>query len=96
MNRLALFAEQIKGKDTISVTDSRSGKTYELPVKNSYVNSNDLTKIANKGKVLRSYDPGYMNTITFTSTISYIDGDKGILEYRGYQIEVLAERANFL
>ena len=50
MNRLALFAEQIKGKDTISVTDSRTGKTYEVPVKNSYVNSNDLTKIANKGK----------------------------------------------
>lgn len=67
-----------------------------MPVKNSFVNSNDLTKIANKGKVLRSYDPGYMNTITCTSTISYIDGDKGILEYRGYPIEVLAERANFL
>ena len=94
MNRLALFAEQIKGKDTISVTDSRTGKTYEVPVKNSYVNSNDLTKIANKGKPLRSYDPGYMNTITCTSTISY--GDKGILEYRGYPIEVLAEKANFL
>ena len=46
--------------------------------------------------MLRSYDPGYMNTITCTSTISYIDGDKGILEYRGYPIEVLAERANFL
>ena len=58
--------------------------------------SGDIQKISYKGRVLRSYDPGYMNTITCTSTISYIDGDKGILEYRGYPIEVLAERANFL
>jgi citrate synthase len=57
-----------------------------LPIKNSFINSNDLTKIGNKGKSLRSYDPGYMNTITCTSSISYIDGDKGILEYRGYPI----------
>ena len=72
------------------MTDTRNGKSYELPVKNSYINSNDLTKIGHKGKTLRSYDPGYMNTITCTSSISYIDGDKGILEYRGYPIEVLA------
>lgn len=96
MNRLSFLAQQIKGKETVSVTDSRTGKTYELPVKNSFINSNDITKIVNKGKPLRSYDPGYMNTITCTSTISYIDGDKGILEYRGYPIQVLAERANFL
>lgn len=86
MNRLSFIAEQVKGKDSISVTDSRTGKTYEIPVKNSFVNSSDLTKIANKSKPLRSYDPGYMNTITCTSSISYIDGDKGILEYRGYPI----------
>jgi|688.fasta_scaffold66208_3 citrate synthase len=79
MNRLAFIAEQIKGKETVTITDSRSGKSFELPVKNSFVNSNDLTKINHKGKSLRSYDPGYMNTITCTSTISYIDGDKGIL-----------------
>jgi hypothetical protein len=48
MNRLALFAEQIKGKETVSVTDSRTGKTYELPVKNSFINSNDVTKIVIK------------------------------------------------
>ena len=86
MNRLSFLAQQIKGKETVSVTDSRTGKTYELPVKNSFINSNDVTKIVNKGKPLRSYDPGYMNAITCTSTISYIDGDKGILEYRGYPI----------
>ena len=96
MKRLSFLAEQIKGKDSVTITDSRTGKSYELPVKNSFINSNDLTKISNKGKGLRSYDPGYMNTITCTSSISYIDGDKGILEYRGYPIEVLAEKTNFL
>ena len=48
------------------------------------------------GKFIRSYDPGYMNTINCTSKISFIDGDKGILEYRGYPIEQLAEKSNFL
>lgn len=79
MHRLSLLSEQIKGKDTITVTDTRNGKSYDLPVKNSFINSSDLTKIGNKNKPMRSYDPGYMNTITCTSTISYIDGDKGIL-----------------
>jgi len=86
MNRLSLISEHIRSKDTLSITDSRTNKTYEIPIKNSYVSSTDLQKIAHKGRVLRSYDPGYMNTITCTSTISYIDGDKGILEYRGYPI----------
>lgn len=49
-----------------------------------------------EGKVLRSYDPGYMNTINCTSKISFINGDKGILEYRGIPIEQLAEKSNFL
>ena len=70
------------------MTDHRSGKTYELVIKNNYINANDLSKIKDKdGEVLRSYDPGYMNTINCTSKISYIDGDKGILEYRGIPIE---------
>lgn len=79
MNRLSLIAERVKARDSLSVTDSRTNKTYEIPIKNSHVSSTDLQKMAFKGKVLRSYDPGYMNTITCTSTISYIDGDKGIL-----------------
>lgn len=79
MERLHLIANQIKGKDSLSVTDSRTGKTYDLPVGKSFIKSSDLQKINNKGKVLRAYDPGYMNTITCTSTISFIDGDKGIL-----------------
>ena len=96
MNRLALIADQVTGKDTITITDSRTGKTHELSTNNSFLKSGDLSKLSHKGKVLRSYDPGYMNTITCTSTISYIDGDKGILEYRGYPIEVLAERCSFM
>ncbi len=96
MNRLSLIAEQIKGKDSLTITDTRSGKSYEVPITNSFVKSTDLQKIQHKGLVLRTYDPGYMNTITCTSKISYIDGDKGILEYRGYPIEVLAEKCSFL
>ena len=59
--------------------------------------ASDLAKIADDPEnPLRYYDPGYMNTINCTSKICYIDGDKGILEYRGYPIEVLAEKSNFL
>lgn len=79
MNRLNLLAEHIKGKESLTIVDSRTGKTTEVPTKNGFVKSSDLAKIAFKGKVLRGYDPGYMNTITCTSTISYIDGDRGIL-----------------
>ena len=79
MERLQLISERIKGKDSLTVTDSRSGKSYDLPVGKSFIKSSDLQKINYKGKVLRGYDPGYMNTITCTSNISYIDGDKGIL-----------------
>jgi citrate synthase len=96
MHRLNLLAEHIAEKNTITVTDSRTGKTHELNANRSYVKSSDLSKLTHKGKVLRGYDPGYMNTITCTSTISFIDGDRGILEYRGYPIEVLAEKCTFL
>lgn len=96
MNRLNILAEHIKGKDSLTITDSRSGKTYEVSTNKGFVKSSELAKIAHKGKGLRGYDPGYMNTITCTSTISYIDGDKGILEYRGYPIEVLAQKSTFL
>jgi citrate synthase len=79
MKRLNLLAEQITEKNTITVTDSRTGKTHELNANRSFVKSSDLAKLTHKGKVLRGYDPGYMNTITCTSTISFIDGDRGIL-----------------
>ena len=62
-----------------------------------YVSAKDFGKIKGEDKEpLRIYDPGYMNTICSTSKICYIDGDKGVLEYRGYPIEQLAEKASFL
>ena len=79
MNRLSFIAEQIVEKNTITITDSRTGKTHELNANKGFIKSSDLAKLTHKGKVLRAYDPGYMNTITCTSAISYIDGDRGIL-----------------
>ena len=94
MKRLELLAGGIVagGKSTLTIRDTRTDKTYEVPVSDNSVKGSDLQN----GKVLRSYDPGYMNTILCTSKISYIDGDKGILEYRGYPIEELAEKSTFM
>lgn len=84
-------------KDSLSVTDNRTGKTYELPVKDGAINATDLSKIkAPSGAVTRSYDPAYMNTVNCISRISFINGEKGILEYRGYPIEQLANKSTFL
>ena len=97
MRRLATLGGHLAGKATLTVTDNRTGKTLELPVTNNFLKSSDLAKFRSAdGEVLRAYDPGYLNTISCTSAISYIDGDKGILEYRGIPIEVLAEKSNFL
>lgn len=97
MKRLELLAGGIgQSKATLTVRDTRTDKTYEVPITDGFVKGSDLQKIVENGKVLRSYDPGYMNTILCTSKISYIDGDKGILEYRGYPIEELAEKSTFL
>ena len=66
-------------------------------IKDGAINATDLSKIKDgKGEVTRSYDPAYMNTVSCISKISYIDGDKGILEYRGYPIEQLAHGSSFL
>jgi citrate synthase len=88
------------GQGHLKVTDNRTGKSYDLPIRDSresyYVSAKDIEKIKHKGEPLRVYDPGYMNTICATSAISYIDGDRGLLEYRGYPIEQLAEKSSFL
>jgi len=84
-------------KESLTVIDNRSGETLELKITDNSINATDLARIKDQnGEVLRSYDPAYMNTICCTSSISFIDGDKGILEYRGYPIEQLAEKASFL
>jgi citrate synthase len=86
------------GKDTLTVTDNRTGKTYEIPIEHGTVRATDLRKIKSSDEDfgLMAYDPAYMNTAECKSTITYIDGDKGILEYRGYPIEQLAEKSTYL
>ena len=96
-NRLKLIESHILGKSSLTITDSRTGKTAELEIKNNIIQAKELGKFKPKsGDNLMLYDPGYMQTVCCTSKISYIDGDKGILEYRGYPIEELAEKSTFL
>jgi citrate synthase len=85
-------------KSTLTLTDNRNGRSYEIPIEHGAIRAMDLRQIklddADFG--LMSYDPAYMNTACCTSRITYIDGEKGILEYRGYPIEELAEKSNYL
>jgi len=92
-----LITELVSITSNRKFDDTNSGKTYELVIKDGAINATDLGKIKDgKGEVTRSYDPAYMNTVSCISKISYIDGDKGILEYRGYPIEQLAAGSSFL
>ena len=83
----------------IDVKDERTGKTYNLPITDGAIRANDLKQIRTEDADdpgLLSYDPAFMNTASCRSAITYIDGDKGILRYRGYPIEQLAEDSTFL
>jgi len=85
-------------KDSLSVVDNRTGKSYELPIQDGTIRAADLRQIkaGEDDFGLMSYDPAFMNTAACRSAITYIDGDKGILRYRGYPIEQLAEKSTFL
>jgi citrate synthase len=85
-------------KSTLSITDNRTGRQYEVPVQDGAIRAADLRqlKVVDDDAGLVTYDPGFMNTAACRSSITYIDGDKGILRYRGYPIEQLAERSTFL
>ena len=85
-------------KDTLTITDNRTGHTYELPIENGCIRTMDLRQIKLNPKDfgLMGYDPAFLNTANCKSSITYIDGDAGILEYRGYPIEQLAEKSNYL
>jgi citrate synthase len=85
-------------KQTITITDNRTGKQYELPVEDGTIRALDLRKIktGDDDFGLMTYDPAFTNTASCRSAITFIDGDKGILEYRGYPIEQLAEHSTFL
>ncbi|KAK7853083.1 citrate synthase [Quercus suber] len=84
---------------SLTVVDGRTGKKYQVPVsEDGTVNAIDLKKITTgkNDKGLKVYDPGYLNTAPVRSSICYIDGDEGILRYRGYPIEELAEKSTFV
>lgn len=85
-------------KNSLTVTDNRTGKVYDLPIEHETVRATDLRQIkVNPDDFgIMTYDPAYMNTASCKSTITFIDGDKGILRYRGYPIEQLAERCSYL
>ena len=83
--------------ETLTVTDNRTGKQYEIAIKNGAIKANDLFQIrVTEDDGLVVYDPGFMNTASCQSRITYIDGDKGILRYRGYPIEQIAEKSTYL
>jgi citrate synthase len=85
-------------KDSLTVTDNRTGKSYELAVTEGCIKAADLRQIKMREDDfgMMAYDPAYLNTASCRSAITFIDGDKGILRYRGFPIEQLAEKASFL
>src|SRR5918993_226834 len=84
--------------DTLTITDNRTGKQYEVPIQDGTIRATDLRqiKVTPDEFGLMTYDPAFMNTANCKSRITYIDGDKGVLLYRGYPIEQLAEQSDFL
>ena len=86
------------GKDTLTITDNRTGQKYEVPVADGTIRAADLRqiKVVADEFGMMSYDPAFMNTASCKSRITYIDGDKGILLYRGYPIEELADKSTYL
>src|ERR687890_1239508 len=87
-----------EGAETLTVTDNRTGKTYEIEVTDGTVRAMDFRqiKVDDDDFGLMTYDPAFTNTASTRSSITYIDGDAGILEYRGYPIEQLAEQSTYL
>ncbi len=85
-------------KNTLTITDNRTGKTYEIPIEHDSIRAIDLRqiKVNDDDFGMLSYDPAYLNTASCKSTITFIDGGKGILRYRGYPIEQLAEKSSYL
>jgi citrate synthase len=86
------------GKDSLSITDNRTGKNYDLPIEHGTIKAMELRsiKVNEEDFGLMSFDPAYKNTASTKSTITFIDGEKGILRYRGYPIDQLAQKYNFI
>src|SRR4051812_17164955 len=84
--------------NTLTITDNRTGRQYEIPDTDDTIKAMDLRqiKVSDEDFGLMTYDPAFMNTASCKSRITFIDGDKGILEYRGYPIDQLAEKSTYL
>src|SRR3954466_5959968 len=84
--------------ETLSITDNRTGETYEVPIEDGTVRAMALRdiKVSEDDFGLMTYDPAYTNTASCRSAVTFIDGENGILEYRGYPIEQLAEESTYL
>ncbi|MGA8622043.1 MAG: citrate synthase [Candidatus Sulfotelmatobacter sp.] len=85
-------------ENSLTITDNRTGQNYTVPIENGVIRATNLRQIKTNAEDfgLMTYDPAFMNTASCRSSITFIDGDRGILRYRGYPIEVLAERCTFL
>ena len=85
-------------RESLTIVDNRTGRKYEIPVKNNTIRALDLRqiKVNDADFGMMSYDPAYTNTAACGSRVTFIDGDNGILRYRGYPIEELAEKSNYL
>ncbi|MGD9696369.1 MAG: citrate synthase [Thermoleophilia bacterium] len=86
------------GAETLTIVDNRTGRSYELPIADGTIRATDLRqiKVGDDDFGLMTYDPAFMNTASCRSAITYLDGDNGVLRYRGYPIEQLAEKSSFL
>src|SRR5664279_6481759 len=86
------------GNEALSILDKRTQTTYEIPIDKGTIRAMDLRKIKTGPDDfgLMTYDPAFMNTASCQSGITFIDGDKGILRYRGYPIEQLADKSSFI
>jgi len=84
--------------DSLTINDNRTGKSYEIPIEHGTIRTMDLRQIKLDASDfgLMGYDPAFTNTASTKSSVTYIDGDKGILQYRGYPIEQLAEKSTYL
>ncbi len=87
-----------RSEDSLTVTDNRTGKQYQIPIQDNTIRATELRniKVDEDDFGLMTYDPAYMATASCRSGVTFIDGDKGILEYRGYPIEQLAEKSSYL
>src|SRR5579863_8082170 len=85
-------------RDTLSITDNRTGRQYEIPITHDTIRPIDLRQIKVHATDfgMMTYDPAFANTASCASKITFIDGDKGILRYRGYSIEELAEKSTYV